>query len=254
LGFDLLAYKLRLKRPQVNVDLSRLEGLDGKIQKNTLASTSFSSYISNQLGEQIEIKEIYPDSIRFLFDVRKEKIVKVTPLTELNFKKQFQLFGGILVKPAVTKVSGPGSILDTLTNVYTENLILSGLSETATESVGFHEEYELKKLSFNPEKVILHLPVEKYTESSIMVNVETVNVPDSIEIKAIPNVVEVKFLIPLSKMASLQSAVFRAEIDFEQINNNFNQKLTVEIKEHPDYIESVTLNPERVEYILKKRK
>lgn len=254
LGFDLMAYKFRLRRSNINIDLSRLKGFNDGVQSNTLASSSFSSYISNQLGEQIEIKEIYPDSIHFLFDIRKEKRVKIIPNSQLNFRKQFQLYGKILVKPAVTMVSGPASIVDTLTEVYTENLVLDDLSETTTEIVSFSKEYTFKKLTFSPEKVIIHIPVEKFTETSVMVKVRTINVPDSIEIKAIPNEIELKFLIPLSKMASLGSAKFSAEIDYTQINDNFNHRLKVELINYPDYIQSYTLNPRKVEYILKKRK
>jgi len=254
LGFDLMAYKMRFKKPTVIIDLARLKGFNNDLQGNTLSSTSFFPYISSQLGEQLEIKEIYPDSIHFLFDERIEKTVKVIANTRLNFEKQFQLFGKILVKPVITKVSGPASIVDTLSKVYTEQLILNNLSETRTESVVFNSEYEPKKLVFNPNKVILHIPVEKFTESSMVVMLNYTNVPDSIEIKAIPSEIEVKFLIPLSKMASLQSAKFIAEIDYTQINDNFTHKLKVELVDFPDYIQSVTLNPEKVEYILKKRK
>ncbi len=254
LGFDLMAYKFRLRRSNVNVDLSQLPNVNGKMKTTTLASTSFSDYVTNQLGEQIDVKEIYPDSIRFIFDVRIEKKVKIIPITQLNFEKQFQLFGDLMVKPAVTSVSGPSSVLDTLDVVYTEELVLNELYETTTKSVGFRADYLPKKLTFNPEKVILHIPVEKFTESTVLVKIVPINVPDSIEIKAIPNEIELKFLIPLSKMVSLASAKFSAEIDYEQINDKFNHKLKVKLTEYPEYIQSLTLNPGKVEYILKKRK
>ena len=253
-GYDLMAYKLRLSRPRVKVDLSRLGGFNNGIESNTLASTSFSNYITNQLGEQIEIRDIYPDSIRFLFDKRIEKKLKIIPNTNLKFKRQFQLFGDILVKPAITSVSGPASVLDTMTEIYTKELTLTELTETTTKSIGFNSDYDLMKLSFNPKKVLLHIPVEKFTESSVMVNIKSINVPDSFQIKAIPSEIEVKFLIPLSKMASLQRAKFSAEIDYNKINDNFNHKLKVELTKYPTYIQSLTLNPRKVEYILKKRK
>lgn len=253
LGYDLMAYTSRLKRSSVRVDLSRLKVLNNGVQSSTLASTSFSTYISNQLGEQIEIRAIYPDSIHFLFDERIEKQVRIVPNTSLGFKRQFQLFGAVKVKPAITTVVGPASIVDTLTQIYTKKLVLTELSETITESVGFKKAYALNKLQLEPEKVLLHIPVEKFTESAVLVKVKSVNVPDSIQIKAIPSEVEVKFLIPLSKMASLASAKFTAEIDYNQINDNFNHKLKVVLTKFPPYIKSLTLTPEKVEYILKKR-
>jgi hypothetical protein len=254
LGFDLMAYKLRLKRPTVSVDLSRLESLNEEIKSYALASASYSNYFENQMGEQIEVKAVFPDSIRFLFDKRIEKKVKIIAHTALGFKRQFQLFGKIIIKPAVTTVYGPASILDTLSQVYTEYLVLNNLSETTTEAIGFNAGYTAEKLVFSPEKVLLHMPVEKFTETTVMVNVNSINVPDSLEIKPIPNEVEVTFLIPLSKMARLGKSKFRAEIDYNQINDNFNHKLKVELTKYPTYVKSFSLNPVKVEYILKKRK
>ena len=254
LGFDLMAYKLRLRSSSIKVDLSKLKGFNNQLQSTTLASSSFYSNVSSQLGDQIEIKNIYPDSIQFLFDEKVEKTVKIIPNTKLSFEKQFQLFGKILVKPIITKVSGPASVVDTLTSIYTEILLLKNLSETTTEIVTFSPEYVHKKLTFNPSKVIMHIPVEKFTESSVMVKVKPINVPDSIEIKAIPNEIELKFSLPLSKMASLPSTNFIAEIDYNQINDNFNHKLQVELMDYPDYIQPLNLNPGKVEYILKKRR
>ena len=254
LGFDLMAYKLKLKKPSLKIDLSRLKIHQNKKDQNlTIASDFYMSYLSNQLGEQIEIKEIYPDSIHFIFDDKKEKTLKIIPLTQIEFEKQYQLFGKLLVKPAITKVSGPASIIDTLNEVYTENITYTNLSETITESVGFNPVYNKKRLTFNPDKIILHIPVEKYTESAVTIPIDYINVPDSIKIKAIPNEVELKFMIPLSKMASLPSAKFKAEIDYSQINDNISNKLKVSIIQYPTYIQSLTLNPAKVEYILKKQ-
>lgn len=254
LGFDLMGYKLRLRQSGVKVDLSRLERLNDEVRTSTLATSSFSNAIGNQLGEQIEIKAIFPDSIRFLLDKRVEKKVKIIANTTLNFKKQFQQYGKTIIKPAITTVSGPASILDTLTEIYTADLIVNDLAETITESIGFNSVYLESKLLFNPQKVVLHIPVEKFTETTIMVNVKAINVPDSLEIKPIPSEVEVKFIIPLSKMAKLTSTTFNAEIDYHQMNENFNHKLKVLLTQYPAYIQSLTLNPRKVEYILKKRK
>ncbi len=256
LGFDLMTYKLRIRKPSFNINLSKIDGIHqpiDSIQQNTLASSSFASYISSQLGDNIEIKEIYPDSIHFLLDIKKEKLVKIIPITKINFEKQYQLFGKIQVKPLTTTVRGPSSIIDTLEQVYTDRTFFQNLSKTVIKSVSFNKKYAQSQLEFNPSKVILYVPVEKYTETSIMVNIAYINVPDSITMKAIPNEIELKFLIPLSKMESLTSTKFRAEIDYKKINEDFNRKLKVEINEYPSFIKSLTLNPVKVEYILRKQ-
>ena len=256
LGFDLMTYKLSIKKPTLIINLSKIQHFHQQttsIKYTTLSSSSFSPFLSSQLGNQIEIKDIYPDSIHFLFDERKEKMVEIIPITELNFEKQYQLFGEMLVKPAFIKVSGPASIIDTLKVVYTDSIFIENLTETTTKTVSINKIYDYYQLTFKPNNISLRIPVEKLTETTIMVNVDYINVPDSIKMKAIPNEIELKFMIPLSKMSSLSTAIFRAEIDYQQISNQFNHKLKVDVVKYPNYIQSLTLNPEKVEYILKKQ-
>jgi hypothetical protein len=255
LGFDLMAYKIRPTEPLVTLDLSQLNRIpyNNKVETYSISTYTYSNYIANQLGDEIEIKSIFPDSIQFVMDKAIQKQVKIIPSSELSFKKQFQLYGEILAKPAVTTIIGASSIIDTIDQVYTERLEYNELSETVTETVGFDKSYAQKKIKFSPNKVLVHIPVEKFTESSKMVAITTVNVPDSIELKTIPKEVEIKFTLPLSKMANLESATFKTEVDYQQISNSFNHKLKVDIVEVPDYISISKINPTKVEYILKRK-
>ena len=254
LGFDLMAYKLRIKRSIVAVDLSTINNYherEGIITK-TIATKVFQPYISSQLGEHIDVQETYPDSIYFILDEKVEKLMLIDPNTTITYDKQFQLFGEIVLKPSAVKVMGPKSVLDTMDRIYTEPLRLTNLNETTTESVSFDLIYDNLKLTFDPAQVFIHIPVEKYTETTKKVKLDAINVPDSITLKTIPGEVQVKFRIPLSKMAALEGTVFTAQVDFKEINSRFNHKLKVMLAKHPDFIQSITISPSKVEYILKK--
>lgn len=256
LGFDLLAYKLSLKQPDLIINLSQINGNNKpfhKIENVQLPSTFFLSSIANQLGDNIEIKELTPSTFNFVFDEKKEKNVKILSNTTIDFEKQFQLFGQIQVKPAVTKIIGPASVIDTIEAVYLEKRSYQQLSETVSEAVEFSSVYTDQKITFKDNKVVLYIPVEKYTESSVTISIEALNVPDSLLIKAIPNEIELKFMLPLSKIASLSSAQFKAVIDYKQINESLNHKLKVDLVEYPDYIQVQNLTPSKVEYILKRK-
>lgn len=253
LGFDLMGYKFRIKNPAVTIDLTKLNNNEEhKIVNQSLYTKSFQSYISSQLGDHIEIQEIYPDSIYFELDEKIEKLLPVTPKTTITYDKQFQLFGKILLKPASVKVVGPRSVLDTMSEIYTKNLILKELNKTTTGVLMFSNEYEKQHLVFNPQQVAIYIPIEKYTESTKKVKLIPINVPSNITLKTIPGEVEVKFRIPLSKISVLEDAIFTAVVDYEQVDKKFNYKLKVMLTNHPDFIQSITLNPTKVEYILKK--
>jgi len=249
LGFDLLGLKMSITHPKVLIDLSKLEDVKGT---QTISSLKYSTAIANQLGDHIEIKSITPEYIKLVVDDKLEKTVKVIPQTKLNFEQQYQLFGKILAKPVITKIVGPKSIVDTITQVYTDVIIQNKLSATYTQTVGFAKQYKELKVSCNPSKVLVHIPVEKFTETSKTISISAINVPDSVTLKTIPNEVTIKFQLPLSKMASLASAKFKAEVDYKTMNESFSHKLKVALVTYPDYIQNITLTPSKVEYIIKK--
>ena len=99
---------------------------------------------------------------------------------------------------------------------------------------------------------MVHIPVEEYTESTKKVMIAYINVPDSVQLKTIPKEIDVKFQLPLSKLASLPSAEFRAEVDYSKIKDSFSHMLKVNLVQQPDYIQNITLTPSKVEYIIKK--
>lgn len=258
IGFDLMTYKLRFFKPQLKIDLSDIPSntpyRSNKTIKNSSISTNFlKSRILSQLSRQIELEAIYPDSIRFEMDEIMEKTVQIIPKINITYKKQYQLDGSIKMKPTVVKIIGPKSILDTLEQVFTEEFAYNELDETLTESIGFNKVYKSQKIQFEEEQALLHIPVAKYTESSAMITLDYINVPDSVTIKAIPNEVEVKFMLPLNKIANKNNSEMKATIDFKEINEKFNSKLKVNLSDYPDYINSIVINPSKVEYILQKR-
>ena len=256
LGFDLMGYKLNINQPLVEVNLGALKNknvTDRTTFSQTISTTNFSSDISSQLGEHIDIQDIAPSSIRFIMDKKVEKILPVIPKAEITYAQQYQLFGNIIVKPSAVKVIGAASVLDTLTKIYTEKIILENLSETTNETVSYHPNYDELRLTFVPKKAMLYVPVEKFTETTRTININAINVPDSVELKTIPNEIKVKFVLPLSKMAGLESAIFMANVDFIDINKNYNRKLKVNLVSYPEFIKSIVLLPSKVEYILKKK-
>lgn len=249
LGFDLLGLKMSFKNPEVIIDLKRVGNIS---ETQNISVTKYATLIANQLGDKIDIKSIYPNSIKLDVDDYMEKIVKVIPKSALSFEQQYQLFGDVLVKPVVTKISGPKSVIDTINEVYSQLIKKVNLNETITETVGFNEQYSQLKIEFNPKKVLVYIPVEKFTETTKTVHINTINVPDSITLKTIPQEVKIKFLLPLSKMANLASIKFKAEVDYNNMQESFSHKLKVEVVKAPDYIQNITITPLKVEYIIKK--
>lgn len=254
LGFDLLGYQLKIEKQPLVIDLLDVKGLN-KLNNSFNSTIDFSvyrSYISNELGNQIEVNQLSPEKVDVLLDQQANKLVVIKPILSLDFENQYQLDGNVKVKPAVVNVIGPKTVLDTLQAVYTEDIIYNGLEKTITHEALFNKQHKLQRLSFDLSKVIVFVPVEKFTESSVNIPINYINVPDSIELKAIPNEVQIKFMTPLNKISNITESKFNVNVDFNNVNDKYG-KLKVNLSVYPNYLKSIIIKPSKVEYILKKK-
>lgn len=255
LGYDLLGYQLKFKDNTIRIDLSNIKSIKPKqnLYTSNINFNVFKPSIFAQLGSQIELNEIFPKQVELILDERVEKVLEVKPDLSIDFEQQYQIYGDINIKPAVVNVTGPKSIVDTLPSINTSEIKYSGVDESLTEQVGFNSIYYDKKISFDYDQVLLTVPVEKFTEASLSVNLEKEHVPDSIEVKVIPNQIDIKFLLPLSKVSSINNNKVNAVVDCSNIEENSSRKLKVSLKKYPEYLKNITIKPSKVEYIITKK-
>jgi len=136
--------------------------------------------------------------------------------------------------------------------ITTEKFSQFNLEKAVTTSLKFKKEYEQLKIKPEIDAVIVHIPVEKYTEENQNLIINTINVPDGITLKPIPNEVQIKYIIPLSKIAKKQNLGINVFVDYNDLKKAENLKLVIHASNIPDYFYSFKLIPQKVEYIIKK--
>lgn len=251
-GYYLLGYKLTFINPVIDIDLSKY--VDEKIKENAILDfESFNSVIEKQLGNKIEIASIYPKQVKIEVDEIMEKSIKIKPQTKLTFSNQFQLSDAVNVNPAYVNVVGPKSVLDTLKFIPTELKNIRNIESNINIELGFDVDYLNKlKLTTALNKVDLSILVDKFTEYKMKVPINSINVPEGMNISIFPNYVEVKFMVSLTKLSGIKETDFEASVDCKELNNQY-RKLKVDLSKYPSFIKSVSLKPAKVEYVLKKR-
>jgi hypothetical protein len=204
--------------------------------------------ISGQLGADIEILDISPDTLFFRFtDIVTDRL-PVKPVLELQFEQQFMIKGDIVVVPDSIDVSGPGIIVDTMQFVPTKAIIKRGVNKPVNEVIMIPE---FMNLNFSENRVLVSIPVEQFTEASLRVPVEVVNIPESLKIKTFPSQVTVSYMVALSDYDRVTAQQFRARVDYNNISDG-NGRLKVEIVNQPGYVRSMRFSPQYVDYIIEK--
>src|SRR5207237_1140037 len=144
---------------------------------------------SQQLGEDVTIMNIIPDSIVFNFSDQVSRKVAVKPEMKISFEKQYDSTGSYSVKPDSVFVSGAASAVNKIKYISTELISFQNLKEPVSKKVKLVTD---KLLSLSDSIVKVDLPVEKFTEANLEVPLIVSHVPSGYSLKTFPEKINIK--------------------------------------------------------------
>lgn len=251
-GFTILRHKLSMAFSPLIFDVNDFTG--GRMEtspnsKFSIATRQFIKRLSGQVSNELEITEIQPDTLYFEFDKIIKRRVKVKPNLTYTLKKQFFPNGDITTVPESVMVAGPKSILDTLRLVRTEFVSFKELDKDMSRKVSL-ETY--KNLQVTPNRVILTIPMEEFTQKQLMVPIRVTDLPENASVKLFPDKVKVSFLIGLSHFNEITDKEFELTVPYADIESK-KPMLDVTVSSQPQHIIPVGIAPEHVEYLIEKK-
>ncbi len=251
-GYTLLKCKMSAALSPIDLDLDKyLSQSDGEgKQKYFVLTYRIRSSIAKQLGGDILLEGIEPDTLFVELTETIDKKVPVKLSLKTDFERQYMQSGGIIIEPEKISLKGPKSILDTISEVITKPLKFSKINQKIVQKVSL---VPIPQVSFSTRSVMVTVPVEKYTELTVTVPVEIENQPDGVKLFFLPKSVDVKCNVILSKYFALKPRMFKAVVDYSLISKSINKKLKVRIVTLPEYTSLVDFNPKYVEYIIADR-
>ncbi len=251
-GYSLLFYSLGLVTPEVKIDLSKIQ-MNKSESSSTVNYSNFKQSIEAQLGSRIHLLSLTPSNIEIITDNITEKLVKIEPVFEFSDNKQFQLSELIQIEPQKIKISGPKSIVDTIQEIPTELVRIQNNQPAKEIEVKIDPIFmKSKKLMTEDPSIKIRAKIDKYTEYTLKVPVMITNIPNDIEISVFPNQVEIKFMISIGKLSMLKKEDFLVLVDCSELNIQY-KKLKVNIEKYPPFVTSISINPAKVEYVLRKK-
>jgi len=251
-GYTLLRYKLNpaifpvvINVDEFGKDINKKGGSQLVLQTRYIREA-----INKQLSDDVNIIDILPDVITLKFADIITKKVAVKPNVELDFDKECMLDGNITFSPDSIEITGADIILDTLTAVYTKFHRFKKLYKPLKRNIALQS---IENVKFSKHKVIINLPVSKFTQESFDVVIRPVNVPDTLELITFPRIVKVSCMLSLNNYKKMRSKDFILEVDYNDIKKLLGQKLPVKLTFAPYNVKNVTYYPENVEFILNKK-
>lgn len=248
LGYNLLRYKLfKYYKPLV-------ASAEGYVSINGMSYILLSRQLerfSSQLGADLTLLAVSPDTLYFQLSDVVQKRVTVKPDLKIAYAKQFMQAGSYIVTPAKVKVKGPASVIDTLNFIYTQPLVLENISDNIDVVLPIKP---VKGISFQPSEVRVAIPVEKFTEAKVEVPVTCINIPFGYDVLLSPKAVTVTCNVAVSKYFALKPHHFNIICDYNDLIIEPSGKAIVKLIKYPDFIGRIQMEPRKVDFVIVKSK
>ncbi|MBU3822572.1 YbbR-like domain-containing protein [Flavobacteriaceae bacterium XHP0103] len=202
-----------------------------------------------QFGDNIEILSISPDKLEFSYDRNSTKKVPVILNSEIEFASGFDMDGVVVLKPDSVVVIGPEVAVSKIDTLQTEKMNLKDVKGNISQPVRLKLPNSSKDLNFSVNQVQVSANVEKFTEGTVKVPVNLVNVPEDITLNYFPKEVNVTFYTSLKHFNSVLPKDFKVTCDYKTLENGQGYLLP-KLTKQSKWVKSAKVNQQHIEFII----
>lgn len=247
-GFKLISATFFPKK--LKIDVSNLYGKSSTDYYLLLSQQRLA--IQKQMKTGVEIDFFINDSIFFNLGKLRNKKVPVKPLLDFTYATGFELNGYVTTVPDSITVSGPESILDTIDFVSTKLLQKNKLNNSINQTVEIERYSSDTNVKFKQNNVHIIANVEKFTEGTLEVPFEILNLPENNIINTFPKVVKVTYKVALSNFNKIDLTSFLIQCDYQVSQKNNLSYLIPILSEKSPMVKYVRMSPMKIDYIINK--
>jgi hypothetical protein len=251
-GFSIMKSKLNSNLLPLRFDVNSFSLKSMGTDTFFIPTESVKDLLSEELN-QVKILDISPDTLFFRFTDNITRKVAIKPLINQHqqlYQKQFMQNGDIIVVPDSVSISGPGNLVYAMKSISTEVLDFNDLSDTVTTECMLNT---AKLITYSVQKVKVTIPVDRFTEVEENLSIKPVNVPDGMEMIAIPGQVRITYRVCLSNYKKVISNPLLPKVDYLEILKSDVQRLRVFLSDTPRIVSNVRFSPQETEFLITRK-
>lgn len=251
-GFSLIGVNEDDDFDTINADLEQVEWYTGEAEKqNGVLNTQIvRDELIRSVGSNIKVLDISRDSITIATDLLESKRVRV----ELAWNRNVPVGYTFKTNPRLLvdsiELFGPNSLLTSTTAVKTEPLEVR--PKEGEQNVELSLALTSDKLRTEVPTIPCLYELEPLTEMSLDVPLTIRNLPDSIDLKLYPQKITVNGSVGLSRYETTTKSDLEAYVDAREIEKR-PIRINVYVNARDNAVQIKSVNPERVEYIIRKK-
>lgn len=252
-GFELLSARYLHGKRNLIVNCK-----DERIRHNSggffmrIAVSRLLPQISQQLPSSRSFASISPDTITLRFSEAIRKKVPVMLRLTSSFRKQYQLYDRVQLKPDSVFVTAAPSVLDTLRFIESETVTRTNLDESQRFPIPLKLPLRPGQMRLSADTVEVFIPVEKYTEADFIIPIEVKGTSPKTLLKSFPDKCTITCMVPVKDFRSIDASMFAVSVSFDPSQIKA-KKLKVKLTLSPRRIKILKISPEEVEFIIVKK-
>ncbi len=211
----------------------------------------YTQELKSSLSELINVDEkdilLSRAVLNFEMEPTSKKEIPVVAHYSINYAPQFDLYTDVEVIPSKVVVFGPRKILDTITFINTDQLILNNVKDDMESKVPLQNPLP-EFINFGEDQVTLKLEVEKFTEAELSIPVDLSSIP--YKIKTFPSQVTVYYRVAQKDFSNIKSNQFDIIPITDNMDLNLARKLPLRAEGYPSVVRNIRIVPSEVEFLI----
>lgn len=242
-GSALLGYWARGGFSPMNI---RFQDLPEGSSPVHLAVSSLRSALTNQLSSTAQILSVSPDTLEYQYASAVASMVPVRLVASIQVPEPY-FVSRTTIEPDTVQVYADAHVLDTLSALYTEPLMVRNLKDTLNREVSLTIPRGVKSLT---EKVHVSLRTDVYTERVLELPVEGRGFPSGTHLKAFPSKIKVTFRVPMSRYQDVDESLAHVYLDYEVLREVEDGHAIVSLEGIPEWVRQASVSPSNVDFLI----
>lgn len=233
--------------PTLSIDVSGLRETDERL---LYVLDENRNEIREQLDLNFENSHFLRDVIYINYQQRKEKTIPVSSRIRIDFGAGYAATGELEIEPDSITVSGPDNILDTLNQLQTVPARFRDVKNDLSGTIAI-DTSRLRKVNVYRNRVNYSVEVGRFTEGSVEVPVQLINVPENLNVVIFPKTILVFYQVSLENFNRVEASDFRVVGDFSEVDEA-QDFIIPRITKSPSFVDNLRLNEKKIQFIIKK--
>jgi len=244
-GWKMFMERLHPDTAKIQVDLSGLKS------RNFIVFGNQIGFINRQFPTDKQVIGVSPDTLYFDFSKQTQRKIPVKAVENLTFQRQYGVIGATRTTPEYVTITGP--LEDVASIEYLETDTIKGKDvNTDVRTVAYLNKQQRTNITIYPTFAEVIIPVGEITEKVIELPIKVENSKGYTSVRVLPSKVKATVLLAVKDFNKYTSRDFEAVVDLDSWKDHKVSSLPVIITKMPDYVKVLSVEPQNVDFFVRR--